>query len=93
MLAEGKDRYYVASGLEYTAYTKWQKALLDVETAGKTLSEAKYELNNDKANDHIGYAKLHKDALYEVERAKTATEWETAQRAYNEIKTMYDSLI
>lgn len=93
MLSESKDRYYIASGLEYTAYGKWQKAIEDHKAAEQVLAEAKYDLNNDPKNDHVGMIKIEKDAKYEVERAVDAVEWEQAQIRYNEIKQVYDALI
>lgn len=85
MLAEGQDRYYVASGLEFTAYTNLEKAKKDKETADKGLEEVK-EVKS-------ALQKEYKNAEFEVGRATNNEEWNIAFERFAEVETRWNALL
>lgn len=85
LLAEGKDRYFVAQGEEYVAYENYHAAKDMIRTAQEGLDE----FNEDKD----ALEEEYNNAVYEKSRANNAQEYDHASEILLEVEGRYNTLM
>lgn len=84
MIAQANDSYYIKMGLEYVAYTNLQKAEEHFEAAEEGLEDFNNRID--------AITEDYENAKYEKTRANNATEFDKADKVYQDAKEKYDTL-
>lgn len=79
------DSYYIASGMEYTAYENWQQAIVLVEGAQMVLNEVE-EVEEDLQEEWD-------NAKYELDRSNNRQEYESRIEIFDDVNARLNSLL
>lgn len=79
------DAYYIASGMEFTAYENWQQAIVLVEGAQEVLNEVEEE--EEDLQEEWDNAK------YELDRSNNRQEYESRIEIFDDVNSRLNSLL